>query len=86
MNTCRFCNKPEYEQSGYAQLKLVKYNVRHYAHHECYLKAGKTLEGLHDWQIVLFPYRLLKQYGLLAEAEAAQTRLDVERLNEERRR
>ncbi len=81
MNTCRFCK--DYERSD---RKLVKYGTRHYAHHECYLNAGKPISDLHDWQIVLFPYRLLKSRGLVAEAEHAQTRLDVARMNDGVRR
>jgi hypothetical protein len=62
--TCRFCGKyaPESE--------CVKYEVRHYAHHRCYLAAGKPLEALKGWQIGEFPFRLLKDLGLLDKAEA----------------
>lgn len=48
-NTCRFCKAP-------MARGLVKYGPRHYAHYECYLKAGKRLEDLPDWVVVQFPY------------------------------
>jgi len=56
MSTCRFCGKWHGE--------MVKYGVRHYAHHVCFLDAGKSLESLHGWQIGEFPYQLLKERGL----------------------
>lgn len=59
--TCRFCG--ESAPDG----ELVKYEVRHYAHHACYLDAGKPLRGLWAWQIHQFPYALLKARGLLPE-------------------
>jgi len=62
MNTCRFCNGAEYSD---AQIRMVKYGVRHYAHFKCYLEAGKSLDDLHSWQVREFPYRLLKEHGLL---------------------
>ena len=60
MKTCRFCK----DHRG----KMVKYGVRHYAHHNCYLEAGKKLEDLHAWQIREFPYRVLQERGLLSRA------------------
>ena len=62
--TCRFCGKSEGDHE-----KLVKYGVRHYAHHACYLDR-KPLHKLHAWQVRQFPWRLLEARGLLAEAEA----------------
>jgi hypothetical protein len=59
-NTCRFCD--DRDQS------MVKYGVRHYAHYRCYLDAGKSLDDLHPWQARQFPYRLLKERGLLSSA------------------
>lgn len=59
-NTCRFCKKFETDSS-----RLVKYGTRHYAHFKCYLDAGKTIDGLSVWQVGQFPYRLLKERGLL---------------------
>lgn len=67
--TCRFCKK-----SGYQSKDFVKYGVRHYAHHRCYLAAGKPLSDLHDWQIGCFPFRAIKDAGLEAEAQAAYDR------------
>lgn len=71
-NTCRFCNKSAHSS------RLVKYGERHYAHHQCYLDAGKRLEDLHDWQIVEFPFQLLKDRGLYAVAEQAMDRIDAD--------
>lgn len=58
MNTCRFCKKwsPEY-------------GVRHYAHYECYLDAGKDLFMLPRREVARFPYKLLKARGLLDKIE-----------------
>ena len=50
---------------------MVYYAIRHSAHYRCYLEAGKTLADLKPHQIRLFPYKLLKEFGLLSEAEAA---------------
>jgi hypothetical protein len=61
MQTCRFCKGWHGE--------MVKYGVRHYAHHACYLDAGKTLEELHAWQIRDFPFRVLADRDLLNKAE-----------------
>lgn len=61
LSTCRFCKDWHGE--------MVKYGVRHYAHFDCYLKAGKKLEALHPWQIREFPYRVLKDHNLLDRAE-----------------
>ena len=61
-NQCRFCSDPNQ--------RLVKYGVRHYAHFKCYLDAGKKLSDLHAWQVGEFPFRLLKEHGLEAEAFA----------------
>ena len=60
-STCRFC-KDWCGETG------VKYGVRHYAHFHCYLAAGRKLEDLHPWQVSQFPYRLLKDAGLLDKA------------------
>lgn len=60
MNSCRFCDHPGQN--------LVKYGRRHYAHPDCYLEAGKSLDDLHAWQVRQFPYRVLKERGLLAVA------------------
>jgi hypothetical protein len=64
-STCRFCGSSEYDAD-----KMVKYGVRHYAHHVCYLKAGKLLSDLHPWQIEQFPYRLLQNFKLMDVAYA----------------
>jgi hypothetical protein len=49
---------------------LVKYGRRHYAHHACYLDAGKELADLPTHAIESFPYFMLKERGLLVEVEA----------------
>ena len=69
MMTCRFC-----KEHGYDHTKFVQYGVRHYAHHRCYLAAGKQLDALHDWQIAHFPYRLIAEFDLEAPALAATLR------------
>ena len=60
---CRFCNETAHET------RLLQYGVRHYAHHHCFLDAGKKLADLHAWQVRGFPYKLLKDHGLLPEAD-----------------
>ena len=67
MATCRFCS--EHVGGRGTSRDGVKYGVRHYAHFQCYLTAGKLLEALHPWQVGCFPYRLLKDLGLLGLAE-----------------
>jgi len=69
-NHCRFCDN--WRDQG-----LVKYGVRHYAHYRCYLDAGKTLSTLPKWQIGEFPYFLLKDRGLLSEAEVLAAQAEV---------
>lgn len=60
--TCRFCGES-------AREGMTQYGVRHYAHFSCYLEAGKKLEDLHAWQIGQFPFRLLQEHGIMADAE-----------------
>ena len=62
MQACRFCKKDGHHD------QMVKYGIRHYAHHACYLD-NKALSDLHKWQIENFPFRLLKERGLLDEVE-----------------
>lgn len=66
-STCRFCD-------DWSDQMMVKYGVRHYAHFHCYLDAGKALADLQPWQVRQFPYKLLKERGLLAEIAAADER------------
>lgn len=61
--TCRFCKETAHQD------RMVKYGVRHYAHFNCYLD-NKTLHKLLPWQIGQFPWKLIKERGL--EAEAAE--------------
>lgn len=70
--TCRFCEKGEFDADG-----MVKYAVRHYAHYRCFLEAGKPFSELYDWQKVEFPFRLLREFNLMAEAEAAAERINA---------
>jgi hypothetical protein len=71
-NTCRFCGGYEIDRN--VSDRMVKYGTRHYAHHRCYLAAGKPLTELHDWQVVDFPYRLLQEFGFNDYANAAYER------------
>lgn len=63
MHICRFCG--EYGRDD----DLVKYGIRHYAHHACYLDAGRKLDQLRKWQVQLFSWKVLSKRGLLDEAE-----------------
>lgn len=71
MHTCRFC-----DQYGRHD-DLVRYGKRHYAHPACYLDAGKALQALPAWEVAQFPWRLLKERGLLDEAEALTVKVDA---------
>ena len=62
IHRCRVCGKTIFDDG-------LKYGVRHYAHHACYLKAGKKLADLSPWKVARFPYFVLKAYGLLDEAQ-----------------
>jgi hypothetical protein len=62
MPACRFC--PKYARDH----EVVKYSTRHYAHFACYLDH-KPLSDLKKWQIESFPFRLLKERGLMDEVE-----------------
>lgn len=68
LNHCRFCGKSEIGTWGHSD-KLVKYGTRHYAHHACYLDAGKDIFRLSRWQVEQFPYRILKSRGLIEKIE-----------------
>jgi hypothetical protein len=61
--TCRFCGKTAHHGS------MVKYGVRHYAHHDCYLDH-RDLSQLYPWQIRRFPWQVLKERGLTDKAAA----------------
>ena len=61
---CRFCG-----DAGFVG-DLVKYGVRHYAHADCYLAAGKPLSDLSAFQLRKLPADALASRGLLAEREA----------------
>jgi hypothetical protein len=39
--------------------RLLQYGTRHYAHHACYLKAGKPLRDLSTWELQTFPWPLI---------------------------
>lgn len=61
MATCRFCG--EFDNDD----RMVRYSTRHLAHFSCYLDR-KPLSDLKPWKIRTFPYKLLKERGLLDEA------------------
>lgn len=76
MSNCRFCD-------DWRDQRMVKYGARHYAHFKCYLDAGKTLDELPAWKVGEFPYRLLKERGLLDHpkvAEACAVATDLRRV------
>ena len=60
---CRFCKQDDSFQ------KMVKYSTRHYAHFDCYLSAGKSLDALSPWQVGQFPFLVLKDHDLMQKAE-----------------
>ena len=64
MPTCRRCKQFESRHDS-----MVHYSTRHYMHPACYLDAGKKLEDLRPWQVGRFPYFLLKERGLLEQAQ-----------------
>lgn len=66
VGTCRFCKK--FDDN------LIAYGPRHYAHPACYLDAGKKLLALRPYQVGQFPYKLLKERGLLDEAARLTTK------------
>jgi hypothetical protein len=70
IHTCRLCRQDA------RHYEAVRYGKRHYAHHACYLDAGKSLDDLPAHQVETFPWRLIKDRGLgpqvdriLAEAD-----------------
>lgn len=78
--TCKFClaiTDDDY---------LVKYGQRHYAHFACFLNSGHTLAELHPWQIELFPAKVLKDRGLLHEAETLYATRIQEKSSKQRAR
>lgn len=66
--SCQFCRKSADTDD------LVKYGVRHYAHFGCYLEAGKSLDDLHAWQVRQFPFKLLRERGLLEQVDQIEKR------------
>lgn len=60
---CRFCGQTAHIA------KMVKYGVRHYAHQECYLDR-RSIETLHPWQVGHLSWKVLRDRGLEAKAEA----------------
>ena len=61
MGTCRFCD-------DFSTDAPLQYGIRHYAHFNCFLDH-RPLSDLKPWKINQFPFRLLKERGLLEEAE-----------------
>lgn len=75
MIICRFCKDMVARNEGH-----VKYAVRHYAHHACYLKA-KGAAGflrLHLWQLKNFPFILTRDMGFLPQLESEIAKRDTE--------
>jgi len=62
--TCRFCKDPIW-----VERERLKYSTRAYAHYHCYLASGKSLFALPRHKVEQFPYKLLKEAGLLEEVE-----------------
>jgi hypothetical protein len=60
---CRLCGK------GGDASEMTQYAVRHHAHFRCYIERGRALSDLKPWQVRRFPFFLLKQHGLLGEAD-----------------
>jgi hypothetical protein len=52
VNTCRFCKKIASEDW------LVKDGTRHYAHPTCYIKAGKSVSDLPEYEKRYFDGKL----------------------------
>ena len=64
MSVCRICKQDIYSGDE------LKYGRRHYAHPKCYLKAGKSLDDLHLWQVKKFPVRAALDAGVFANFDA----------------
>ena len=77
MSTCRFCKQDIFDEYE------VKYGRRHYAHPACYLKAGKSLDDLHLWQVKKFPVRAALDAGIFPNFNAMVAYVD-EREKKER--
>jgi hypothetical protein len=62
---CRFCKKSEDSS------RLLKYEVRHYAHAKCGLAAQGVafLDHFTDWQCTQFPYFAALGHGVETLAE-----------------
>ena len=59
---CRFC-------TNWRDQEMVKYGPRHYAHFRCFLENGKSLHKVPVWQLGNFPFRLLQEFGVVADGE-----------------
>lgn len=69
MTTCRLCGEgASHERS---RGKLIRYNVRHYAHADCALERwGEAFfPRLRDWPLKQFPVLNAERAGLLAALE-----------------
>ena len=67
MSQCRFCKDDDQNQ-------LVKYEVRHYAHASCLMKAkgAKAFDYFGAWQLeTQWPYLPVIRAGLQKEFDAA---------------
>jgi hypothetical protein len=76
LNHCRFCGKAEWGTWGHSK-HLLKYGTRHYAHHDCFLKAGKDVGKLRGYAIRKFPKEVLRKHGQLDRVERLIRMMDV---------
>jgi hypothetical protein len=82
MSTCRFCKQGE----GGDHYRMIKYEVRHYAHADCGLKAKgvEFLAHLTDWQCTQFPYLAAHEAGpaVVEELDRRCARFDADQADE----
>jgi hypothetical protein len=76
-NQCRFCD-------DWRDQNLIKYGTRHYAHAKCLLDH-RRLNELAYYHIEQMPFRLLKDRGLMEEAEQLIKAKHVPKSNREKR-
>lgn len=62
MNTCRFC-----KEQGFEDRDFVRYGLRHYAHWQCFLDAGRSLADLSKFQRGRVPLWMLRNNPGLRE-------------------
>ena len=69
MTTCRLCREGAAHER--TRGKLIRYNVRHYAHADCALArwGGGFFQRLRDWPLKQFPVLNAARAGLLTALE-----------------